>query len=165
MCRIYRDGDFLVFEAPELERLAAYLTLKGIAEELADDGVRLRAKPWLDHVVEPLQELCSAMPRDLLLDVAEALSSEGWLIDLREWIVGLRKSVAALNGVVVYECDCRDGRVELFSTSKCPDPAALSSLGFKTTPIYLGLEASRAVKSPLEAVALYDAVEGAVRRC
>lgn len=165
MCRIYRDGDSLVFEAPELERLAAYLTLKGIAEELSDDGARLRARPWVDHVVEPLQELCSAMPRDVLLDVAEALSSEGWLIDLREWIVRLRKSLASLNGVVVYECNCRDGYVELFSTSKCPDAAALSSLGFKTAHMHLGLEATRAVKSLLEALALYDALEEVVRRC
>lgn len=165
MCKAYRDGDYVVLEAPDLERLAAYLALGGLVEEALDDGMRLRARPFSEHLLEPLESLCGDMPSDLLLDVLEALNSEGWLVDADRWIARLRRSLRVGPGILIYECDCRERLARIFSTSNCPNSEALAGLGFKARPLHAGLEAERGIKSVVEALAIYDGVEELTRSC
>jgi hypothetical protein len=81
VCLAYRDGDALVFEAPELERVVAYLSLRGLAERVEEEGGRIRAVPYVDGVEESLRSLCATMPSDLKLDLLYALASDGWIVD------------------------------------------------------------------------------------
>ncbi|AEA13268.1 hypothetical protein TUZN_1808 [Thermoproteus uzoniensis 768-20] len=154
MCLAYRDGDALVFEAPELERVVAYLSLRSLAEKVEEEGERIRATPYIDGVEESLRSLCATMPSDLRLDLLYALASDGWIVD-RD-LSRMRKSVSSGARVTVVECDCVNRRLQLFSTADCRD--YLKQLGFSVRAVGMGIEAERGFKTLIEALDISDSV-------
>lgn len=153
MCLAYRDGDALVFEAPELERVVAYLSLRGLAERVEEVEGRIRAVPYVDGVEESLRSLCATMPSDLKLDLLDALASDGWIVD-RD-LSRMRKSTLSGSRITVVECDCVNKRLQLFSTADCSDH--LRQLGFSVRRVGTGIEAEREFKTLVEALDVSDA--------
>lgn len=161
MCLVYRDGDSLVFEAPDMERALAYLSLKSLAERIEDFGGRLRVVPYVEGVEDSLKSLCSSMPSDLKLDLLEALHGEGWISDMD--LSAIRKSVPLGGRVAVFECNCVDRTLRLFSTAVCPDK--LERMGFRVNRLKAGVEAERRIKTIVDALITSDLAVQELKTC
>lgn len=161
MCIAYRDGDALIFEAPELERAVAYLSLKSLAERVEEIDGRIRAVPYIEGVEDSLRSLCSAMPSDLRLDLLEALLGDGWIADRS--LSEMRKTVAWRDRVLIIECNCVDGRLRVFSTADCGD--VLRRYGFETRALKIGVEGERRVRGLVDSLSLADSLAQATGSC
>lgn len=161
MCTIYRDGDALIFEAPELERAIAYLSLRGLAERIEEGGGRIRATPYIEGVEDSLKSLCSAMPSDLRIDLLEALLGDGWIADRS--LSKMRKIVTLRDHVMVLECDCARGLLRVFSTADCGD--LLRRYGVEARSFKIGVEGEGRIKGLVDALILADSLAQEAGSC
>lgn len=164
VCDLKREEDFLIFEAPELERTAAFLSLRSMEVKIEDDGVRLRITPPLEGLEESLASLCAAMPSQLLLDLAEMLASEGWLVLKDKGIVRLRRSLVSGGRVAVFECDCVSRRLRVYSTSDCL-LEKIKGMGANVDKLLVGFEATLGIKSLIDVLNIADSLKEAFKEC
>lgn len=158
---VYRDGDALVFEAPELERAVAYLSLRSLVERVEESGGRIRAAPYVEGVEDSLRSLCSAMPSDLKIDLLEALLGDGWIADSS--LSGMRKVIALRDRVIIIECSCIDGLLRVFSTADCSN--LLSRYGVRVRTLKFGVEGERRIKGLVDALILADSLTQEASLC
>jgi len=156
MCVISRRDDYLILEAPELERLMAYLTAKNVAE-VSEEGDKLLIKPYSQEIDEALKTACSNDVSSLLLDVVDSLAYSGWLVEYDKYIERIaRGDRIDIIDIFLYEYDKRENIINIFTTKPIED--ILKQLNFEINKIYKGIIATKTEKSIIRAIEYYEKI-------
>lgn len=156
MCGAAVDGDFLVFEGPELEALMMYLAARNVAEEVQLSEGKIRMRPALPDLAEAAREICSAEVSSLLFDIKEALLHMGWLVDGWRDIVAIRKSERrGATGFIAFEYSRLAREAKVITNMQCV-AQALEEMGLRTEGHGRLLEAHGHLPTVIHALEVYE---------